>query len=386
MTRQNYKIAYLTSINPRDKRALSGSPYYMLRALEKHVGSVDVLGPVKIKKTIFHYISQFFKKYFKAYNIYHSYFLARKYAKIFNKKLKGKNYDFIFAPRVSTEMCLIKTDIPIIYFTDTTFKLLYNYYEWFSGFMKISEWEGNKIEQLAINKASILINSSEWGANSAIKDYHADPEKVYVIPFAPNIDEVPERDKVLKPKDSDKCKLLFLGVEWIRKGGDIAFETLNELKKMGLNVSLTVCGCVPPAEYQDDDLIVIPFLNKNDKKQNKEFNKLLIDSHFLILPTREECFGVVFCEASAFGLPSITTDTGGISGAVKNGKNGFRLPLEARGKQYAEKIFEIFSDYENKYLPLSKSSRDIYEQKLNWDSWAASLIKILKEHDEIFNK
>lgn len=380
------RVAYLTSVNPHDKKALSGVPHSILIALQKSFESVDIIGPVSYLNFFTRLIRRISGRLKNRYNLNHSYYLAWWFSRKFNRLLDGKNYDFIFTARSSTEIALLKTDIPIVYYTDTTFKVFYNYYEWFSGFMKLSEWEGNKIEQNALQKSSVLIFTSEWAANSAIHDYGVDPSKVHLIPFGPNIDLLPEAHLISFDKPSDVCKLLFIGIEWERKGGEIAFETLKELKKLGQKAILTIVGCTPPAGFKDEDMVVYSYLNKNIPEQAEIFNKLLFENHFLILPTRQECFGVVFCEASAFGLPSITTDTGGISGAVYNGKNGYRLPYEARGNAYAKVIFEIFSDYKNRYQPLAKSSRETFETTLNWDSWSESLKTILKSYPEIFEQ
>jgi len=359
---------------------LSGSSHYIYKALDKYVGKVDVLGPVRIDNWFIRILSRVSKKLPRQYNFGHSYFFARRYANRFEKKLKAKKYDFIFVARSSTEMSLLKTDIPIIFYSDTTFRLLYNYYDWFSNFMHISEIEGNSIERRAISKSDIAILSSEWAAKSVIDYYGAPRKKVHVIPFGPNVDNIPTKEDALTTKDRQKCKLLFVGIEWERKGGQIAFETLLALKKMGLNASLTVLGCEPPENIVDDDLIVIPYLNKNIEEESRKFNSLFKESHFFILPTKQECFGVVFCEASAFGLPSLSTDTGGISTAIKNGVNGYRFNMSADGDKYAEKIYSIFTDYKNKYIPLCTSSRDFYEKELNWESFGMSIRSIMDDY------
>jgi len=386
MEKNNYKIAYLTSVDPLDKKALSGTIYTILKVLEKEVGTVDVLGPVKIDNAFTRILRRINYKLTRRYNFNHSIFYGIKYAWVFGKKLKGKEYDFIFAQRSSTEICKLKTDIPIIYYTDTTFKLFYNYYEWFSNFMKISEIEGNKVEQMAIDNSAIVVCTSQWAADSVINAYHANPEKVFIVPFGPNVEILPTREMLNYEKEREICKILFIGVEWERKGGAIAFETLQEMKKKGIKTRLTIVGCRPPAEFQDEDMVVIPFLNKKEKAQSDLFNQLLYENHFFILPTRGECFGVVFCEASAFALPSITTDTGGIGSAVENGKNGYRLPLEAHGDKYAEVISDIFLNFENKYLPLAKATRDFYDVRLSWESWANSLNEILKNNKHLITK
>ena len=84
----------------------------------------------------------------------------------------------------------------------------------------------------------------------------------------------------------------------------------------------------------------------------------------------------MICEANAFGLPVFTTDVGGIPTIIKNGRNGYMLPLSASGEDYANLIVQNFSDrgvYEN----LVRSSREEYDRRLNWNKWAESLHQVI---------
>lgn len=383
---KRYKIAFLSSVDPHDKTRLSGSLYYMLLSLQKYVGDVDVLGPVFLKPSWLGYVAKAGKLLKYTYNINHSFVYAHQYSRIFGRKLKGKDYDFIFAPRASTEIALLKTSIPIIYYSDTTFNAMYNYYSWFSNFSKLSVFEGNKTESKAIGNSAIAVFSSEWARNSAVDYYKTPHNKVHIVPFGPNVDYLPSVSEINYNKGSDVIKLLFIGVEWKRKGGQIAVDTLRELHKMGYNATLTVVGTIPPDKVDTEEITIIPFLNKNIKEESLQFSQILNSHHFLLLPTREECFGVVFCEASAYGLPSLTTDTGGIPTAVVNGENGFRFSLADNGKAYADKIVEYFSDYERKYIPLAKLSRRRYEEVLNWKSFGVAIKKIFEDYLHHSNK
>ena len=103
--------------------------------------------------------------------------------------------------------------------------------------------------------------------------------------------------------------------------------------------------------------------------QAEQLARLFEESDYLLLPTRSECYGMVFCEASAYGVPSITTDTGGVAGVVVEGSNGFLLPEEARGDRYAKVIAGLEGD-ESRYKQLCLSSRREYETRVNWDVWA----------------
>ena len=147
---------------------------------------------------------------------------------------------------------------------------------------------------------------------------------------------------------------------------------------MGVRSELTVCGVVPPRSFSHEWMTVIPFLDKGDEIQRQKLYSLLLTSDFLLLPTRAELYGMVFCEASAFGLPSVTTNTGGISGAIEEGKNGFMLPLNARGTDYARVISKAYRNGEY-YRELVKSSRAAFNEKLNWDAWASSVKRLIDE-------
>jgi YD repeat-containing protein len=270
-------------------------------------------------------------------------------------------------------------DIPMAYVSGTTFALMRSYYSQFSSLLPISQREGHAIEQSMIDRSSVLLYPTEWPVKSAINDYHADPSKIHIVPYGANLDaeDVPPESVVLGRQRSDyRCRLLFIGVDWQRKGGPIAFDTLIELRKLGVDAQLTVCGCTPPREFEHERMKVIPFLDKNDPGQRKQLNSLLLSSNFLLVPTRSECFGVVFCEASAFGLPSISTRTGGVPGVVRDGENGYLLPLSAGGSEYAKVIAEIHQDADRS-RELSRSSRRAFDTRLNWDAWGRTVRGLL---------
>ena len=179
----------------------------------------------------------------------------------------------------------------------------------------------------------------------------------------------PGRGVIFEKEKNGVLTLLYLAVEWERKGGRIAFEALQHLHEAGIKARLIVCGCIPPDSFRHPDMEVIPFLNKNKKEDHDRFVHLLSTSHFLILPTRADCSLLVACESNAYGMPAISTDTGGVSDVVKDGINGYCLTYEAGGDRYAALIAGIYTDRE-RYHNLIVSSRKRYEDELNWDKWA----------------
>ncbi|HEY9726857.1 MAG TPA: glycosyltransferase family 4 protein [Chroococcales cyanobacterium] len=295
---------------------------------------------------------------------------GKKFAANVQHKLSQTPCDVIFAPVASAELMFLETSIPIVYLSDATFKLYQEHYQ-LNLDRQEAEW-ASKQEFTAISKATKLVYSSKWAANSAISDYQVPANNVEIISFGANLDRPPSLEKVLSKQQTSVCRLLFVGKDWERKGGKFAFQTLLSLRQRGIDAELVVVGCVPPAEFRHEKLRVIPYLNKNVPHERQQLDELFLKSNFFILPTRADCSPIVFCEANAFGLPVITTDVCGISSLITNGKNGYMLPLSASGDDYANAIVENFSDL-TRYEKLVRSSREEYDTQLNWDKWAQKL-------------
>lgn len=372
------RVGFLSSHNYLDRNAWSGTIYRMHDALRSTDLQVINLGNPR-KPSRLHQLTTRLLRKNSFPKIGSPRYIAEnnKFAAIVQSQLSKTYCDVILAPVASKEITFLKTNIPIIYLSDITFKLYNGYYPDNSDNQEL-EWKA-KQEFIAISKASKLVYPSEWAANSAIHDYQAAASKVEIIPFGANLDDPPSAEEVdLNTKPTSPCRLLFIGKDWERKGGDVAFQTLISLQKMGIDTELTCIGSIPSDAIKHEKLTVIPFLNKNNSKHRQQFKDLFGRSHFLIFPTRAEAFGVVICEANAFGLPVITTEAGGIPSIIATGKNGYMLPLSASGEDFASLIANIFSD-QNQYEQLVRSSRKEYDCRLNWNKWAERIEQIITD-------
>lgn len=375
------KIAFLNTLILQDKRtSWKITNEYIAQALQKHCGDISYIDPIQLRELLLGKIinksTQLLLK--KSFLYYHSFLIAKSYGKIMSQKLAGSNFDVIVAPSCATEIAYLETDIPIVLIEDANVAVLHDYYAQYSNLLKRSFHELDTLESLALHKAQLALYPSEWAANATREHYAMNGQKVHTVPFGANIDHPPSPLVVQGRKKSDRCKLFFLGTDWERKGGEIAFEALLKLEELGIQAELTICGCIPPDSFSHERMLVIPFLNRRDEGQRQQLESLFETSDFLFLPTRGETYGMVFCEASSFGLPSITTHTGGVSGAVRDGENGYMLPGSAQGADYAELIARIYRD-DQRYGELVKSSRAAFESRLNWDVWGMTVTKLIHE-------
>lgn len=375
-----YKIAYLTSTDPMDKMNWSGTHYFMIQALRKHCGEVillkqtsrHLLWMLKVLNKLLGFITN------RQFNASHNKLLSFVYQRHFSEILNKIDCDLIIAAIAATEIASLKIKLPIVYISDATFQTLKNYYPNFKGHFYFSSAAIDVIEKKAMNNAAVIVYPSEWAAASCINYYNISPSKVKVVPYGANLELIPTRDEVLPKVYSGKCKLIFVGVDWTRKGGEIAFDTLMELRRLKIDASLTVCGCVPPDKFRNEFISIFPYLNKANVKEEDKLKELLAEATFMLFPTRAECFGIVCCEANAFGVPVIASNTGGINSVIENGINGYTLNYAAQGKDYALKILDILSS-EGSYQALSANARKLYEERLNWDHWGKALDGIIRE-------
>lgn len=364
------KIAVLHVNDLNNKLVWSGIPHFIKKELEDTGHTVSVLKPLP------HFIYNPIKVYFKIkelisgklYLNFMNSVLSRA-ASWWFKRQNIEQFDLLIAPAGSSSIAYLKSKCPIIYATDGTFLNNANYYTNFTNLHLKAFADSNKIEQLALKRAAKVTVPSKWAYDSVIYDYGIDPSKVVIAEYGANMDVTPTREQALNRDYSTKeLKLLFVGRGWEKKGGDIAYNTFKILRDRGLSVTMTFVGSTPPYNIEDEHLKVIPLLDKNDPKQAETLSNLYLESHFHFLPTRTECFGIVFSEASAHGLPSISTDTGGVPHAVRNGENGYRLPLTATPEEFADLVQKLWEDKEG-YRKLVISTRDTYESVLNWSAW-----------------
>lgn len=375
MEKINLTVGFVTACDPKDKKSWSGTLYRMLMALDQEFSKTVIFGPVKFPKylkLILHIINFFHNFFFgKKYNMVHNNIRSKYYNLILKKKLRNEKVDVIFAPVASTEIAYLQTNIPICYLSDTSFNQIKDYYGSYSNISNLSIQESNLIEQKAIQNSTSQIYSSDWAADYAKSFYKA--KNVYVVKFGANVDKIPNEFDIIKFKRST-IKLLFLGVDWIRKGGKIVIETIDLLSQNGYDFHLTICGCDPI--INNPHITVIPFLDKNKNDDMITFTNLLYESHILFVPTRADCTPIVFCEANAYGIPVVTTDTGGVSSIIENGINGFTLHFNAKANEYAETIGYLLEN-RTKLEEMSKMCLFKYNNELNWSSWGHKVREIL---------
>jgi glycosyltransferase involved in cell wall biosynthesis len=271
-----------------------------------------------------------------------------------------------------------------VLWTDCTFANLLDYYPTFSNLSARSIRDGHDAERRALSRCDLILFSSQWAADSAIHDYGIDPAKIRLAPFGSNMPGERSPDVIERliaqrlATLGRKVSLVLIGVDWYRKGADIASDAVANLVARGISAELTVVGCSPPDGAMPPRVRFAGFIDKSKPQGFEELARLLEKSHFLILPSRADCSPVVFCEAASYGLPSLASRTGGIKSIITDGINGQTFPSTATPEAWADRIAAIVCEPEH-YSALCRSSFQAYRERLNWATSGQVVKRLLED-------
>ena len=160
---------------------------------------------------------------------------------------------------------------------------------------------------------------SKWFADSLIATGATSEGQVHVVHPGCNLtqcttERIPSRDATIR--------LLFVGRDFIRKGGDLAVNAISILNSgSGKRFKLTIAGpkSLPDGILPNDNVVYVGDV------RSENLPDLYARHDIFVLPTRFEAFGIAFIEALAHGLPCV-------------GRNAFAMPEFLIAKKNAELI------------------------------------------------
>jgi glycosyltransferase involved in cell wall biosynthesis len=213
--------------------------------------------------------------------------------------------------------------------------------------------------------------------------YGVSKDKLHSIPlgasWTPGID-AKELSAIVEARPDDRLDLLYVGKDWERKGGPLAIQIAQGLKANGVpNVRLHIAGCRPEIPEDAKEIVqVYGFLNPKNPEDAAVLKNLFLRSHFMVVPTRAECFGLVFAEAQAFALPPVSRKVQAVPSIVSDGETGILEEADAPASAYVERILTQIRD-RTRYRQMARSARARFESSLSWDQFAERTVRVIDE-------
>lgn len=216
------------------------------------------------------------------------------------------------------------------------------YVSWTDGTIN-SEKNIGKLQKLSrkyiFKRADAFIGSSHASQENQLS-YGADKKHCHISLLTVDL------DKYIRPEKTEyNKKLICVGSLIERKGVDLLFEALALCEDKEITVDIVGDGT------EKDNLVKLARkLGISDRVnfcgflQTNELTDKYAEAGVFVLPTREDCFGLVLIEAMCAGLPIIVSKySDGAFETVSEGENGFIIdPYDS--KEFAKVIDYMFFD------------------------------------------
>ena len=188
---------------------------------------------------------------------------------------------------------------------------------YYSGYSEINTKSFNRrnnFQKKIYENATGVFTMSEWLKNDLVNNSMLPEEKVHHVGAGYNIDtfmmEIVEK----------KCnKILFVGRDFERKGGEFLLEAFKILQRKYLSdAELYIAG--PMKNPLDEEIENVHFLGDISKNSLSHYYNIC---DVFCMPSYFEAYGLVFIEALAFGLPCIGRNDFAMSEFITDGYNGY---------------------------------------------------------------
>ena len=217
----------------------------------------------------------------------------------------------------------------------------------------LDEWY--RREQRAYDAAEHLFAFSEPTRRSIIEDYGIAPAKVTVVGAGVNLPELPA---VRTPSRTEAPTILFIGNDFVRKGGEVLLEAFREVRRSVPDARLVLVGTRPTvAPHAGVEVL-------GRVRDRARIAELYCEAAVFCVPSFFDPYPLVLLEAMAFGVPVVTTEQTGTPEMVTDGVTGGVVPT-GDAAALAAALLAVLQDPDRADRLAAAARRDV-EQRFTW--------------------
>ncbi len=240
---------------------------------------------------------------------------------------------------------------PVCLLCDYTSKLAeLNYPPWF-GLRGKTAQEWYSLESELYTRASLIFATNENARQSFIEHYRIAPERVRVV--GAGVDRVYEHPE----KTYEEQTVLFVGIDFERKGGPTLLKAFAEVRKRLPRATLLIAG--PRSGVPQEGVIWLGLVSDRQR-----VNQLFEASTVFAMPSICEPFGLTLIEAMSHGLPVVGSSADAMPEIVEEGKTGYLVPPGDRDA-LADRLTSLLSSPEL-CGEMGKAGRLFVEKEFQW--------------------
>lgn len=209
-----------------------------------------------------------------------------------------------------------------------------------------------------------IFTMGQWLANDLIDRCGLPAGKVHHVGGGINLDK-----NRIDYNNKRGNTILFVGRDFIRKGGELVLQAFSILKKQKHDVELYVAG--PSQNPLPQGMDGYHYMGDCS---HEELSDLFNKCDIFVMPSYFEAYGLVFVEALTYGLPCIGRDAYEMPYFIKEGETGLLLK-DNDVRQLASMMLRLLQD--EKIKNNVRSRKDWYIKEYSWDAVAGRIINVI---------
>jgi glycosyltransferase involved in cell wall biosynthesis len=196
-----------------------------------------------------------------------------------------------------------------------------------------------RAEQRVFDRMDLIMTMTDWLRQSFIEDFAQDPAKVVTVGVGVNIEHTP----ALPKRDWQRPRLLFIGLDWERKGGPYLLEAFARVYAERPDSELWIVGHEAPAGAAQPGVRWFGRINRTTAQGDAEIARLNSEATAFVMPSIFEPTGNVFLEAMVYGLPCVGTRCCAMAEIIEDDVTGL-LAAPRDSESLAQALLELISD------------------------------------------
>lgn len=221
-------------------------------------------------------------------------------------------------------------------------------------------WLSHQVHHRSFARAArefdLFLPKSSDCAESLYRDYGIERERCHVTLAPLPLDSWKPAGRTY----SGPLRLLFVGNDFVRKGGDFLLRMYSE--HLAGSCILTIASNAQAMAARELPAGV-EWLHGKNREQLLEVYRAC---DVFVFPTQQDYAPFVVAEALAVGLPCLVSDVSGVRDLISDGESGFVMPRGSPAGLWAERILGLATN-PTELLRMSACARRTAEEKLDFN-------------------
>jgi len=365
MPREDVRLLVLCAGDPESERAFSGSARGLISALERR-------GIVHAKANVLGFFDSFQSKGFllnairtldrfgmeSAYS-WSDFAFARNSARArrIAHKHPGFNACFMYGTTYLPEL-----PVPTYCYFDATAAQVHAARAWeFEEFSPATAQRVIHYQQRVFDACTCIFPRTHWAAQSVRNDYGVPASRVLAAGAGPNYLAEP-----VPHGGYDQQTILFVGIEFERKGGPLVLEAFRRVRAQLPAARLVIVGASP--EIHEPGVEVVGKILKDAPGGKERLLKIYSEASVFCMMSHFEPFGIVVIEAQNSYVPCVLPNRFAFPEMIRDGETGC-LVKDDTPETLAATLLALLAA-PGRLRAMGQAAHDYVRAKWTWDAAA----------------